>query len=484
MCSFRRWITFSIVLCALIARSTAHAQTLSAVWDPNPPDDAVTSYEVCIGTALLTCDVQWATVPEEGTSYTFAPSPGVLYRVAVRAVGAAGPGLYAPEVTVSIPGLVQPPNQTSAVNAPISPLSLSASDPDGGTLRFSHSGLPIGLTLDPTTGVVTGTPASTGTFNVTVFVSDDLVTTSRSFAWTIASWPAAVALTSDLSSPQVAGTPITFTATASGGTGPYQFKWWVYDGSTWTMARDWSSATYTWTPPAANANYRVGIWARDATTTADVSNINLSVPYVITGVIPSTLTPGPWTITGLTSNLSSPREMGTPITFTATASGGTGPYQFKWWVFDGSTWTMARDWGSATYTWTPTAANANYRIGIWARDATTTADVNNVNWSVPYVVTGGTGQLTIVGITASVPDQIQGGTSVTFTASATGGRAPYQFKWWLYDRGEWTMVRDWGAATYTVTLWRGDRLGVWVRDSTTTADVWDVNYSVPLTIFY
>src|SRR5205085_1662663 len=48
-------------------------------------------------------------------------------------------------------------------------------------------------------------------------------------------------VTSDKASPQPAGTTITFTASASSGVSPYQYKWWIYNGSIWTMVQDWSS---------------------------------------------------------------------------------------------------------------------------------------------------------------------------------------------------------------------------------------------------
>lgn len=169
----------------MMVPSLAHSQTLSAVWDPNPPSDGITSYEVCIGTSSLSCNFQLATLSANETSYTFAPNPGVLYRIAVRAINAAGAGPYSAEVMTSIPGLTQPANQTSPVNVAISPLSLSASDPDGGNIQFTHSGLPFGLSLNQSSGVITGTPTSQGTFNVTVFVSDGMVTTSRAFVWTV-----------------------------------------------------------------------------------------------------------------------------------------------------------------------------------------------------------------------------------------------------------------------------------------------------------
>src|SRR4030095_7188331 len=160
MASLRQQITIVAAL-LLLSPIVAHAQTLTILWDPNPSADEVTGYEVCIGTASLSCDFRQASVPATETAYEFTPNAGVLYYVAVRAVSSAGAGAYAPEVTVSTPSLNQPGNQTSPVNTSISPLSLSASDPDGDTLRFSHIGLPFGLTLNQSTGIITGTPTST-----------------------------------------------------------------------------------------------------------------------------------------------------------------------------------------------------------------------------------------------------------------------------------------------------------------------------------
>jgi len=95
---------------------------------------------------------------------------------------------------------------------------------------------------------------------------------------------------------------------------------------------------------------------------------------------------GPLTITGLTSSLASPQSAGTSITFIAGATGGRGPYQFKWLVLKGTTWTVVRNWSSSnSYTWRPTTTGG-HRVAVWARDATTTADVGNVNTSVPFRV--------------------------------------------------------------------------------------------------
>ena len=61
----------------------AHGQTLTAIWDPNPPSDEVTSYEVCVAIDVIV--VQCATATVSATENLFAVQAGVLYYVAIRA---------------------------------------------------------------------------------------------------------------------------------------------------------------------------------------------------------------------------------------------------------------------------------------------------------------------------------------------------------------------------------------------------------------
>jgi hypothetical protein len=80
------------------------------------------------------------------------------------------------------------------------------------------------------------------------------------------------------------------------------------------------------------------------------------------------------TLTGLTADLGS-QVLGTIVTFTAIATGGSAPYQFKWWLWDGATWTVLRDWSTGnTFTWRPSTSNPNYAVGVWVRSASNTAD--------------------------------------------------------------------------------------------------------------
>ena len=568
MRSLRAWVLTAISPLLIMVPTLAHSQTLSAMWDPNPPSDAVTGYEICIGTTSMSCNFQSATVPASETSYTFAPSPGVLYYVAVRSINAAGPGPFSTVVKVSIPGLTQPANQSSKMNVAISPLSLSASDPDGGTIQFTHSGLPFGLTLNQSAGIITGTPTSPGTSNVNIFVSDGSVTTSRSFGWTVttgsgddttaptlaitshtagqtvssssitlagtatdsgvggngitsvavngtaamggaatgsntANWSRAVtlaagantftivatdgagnartaaititrpvapvtsvALTTSLASPRATGTAITFAAAGSGGVGPLQYKFFVQQGGGLAqVVRDWSTtATYTWTPTTA-ASYTVIVWARSAGVTTDAAQAFAQTNYIITGAVAAT---------AITPNLPSPRNLGTTVTFTAASTGGTTPHSYKWWVFSGGTWTLARDWStSPTFSWTPSAPGSYY-IGIWVRGANTTADTGTVNFSIPYVITSPpAGPLVATGISADLASPRTVGTTVTFTAGASGGTAPYQFKWWVFANGVWTVAKEW--STNASLTWQPRSSGTyvvaaWVRNAGVTAD--------------
>jgi hypothetical protein len=80
------------------------------------------------------------------------------------------------------------------------------------------------------------------------------------------------------------------------------------------------------------------------------------------------------TLTGLTADLGQ-RLPGTTVTFAATAAGGTAPYEFKWWLWDGATWTVLEDWSTVnTFAWTPSAPNPNSAVGVWVRSAGNAAD--------------------------------------------------------------------------------------------------------------
>ncbi|GAB3925440.1 putative Ig domain-containing protein [Larkinella terrae] len=82
-------------------------------------------------------------------------------------------------------------------NVPFSGTLVAFTDPEGGPLTYSLSGLPIGLTLDATSRVISGTPTQVGTFLLTYSATDGPGSTnSVSFNLTVLPAPSS-AITGD-----------------------------------------------------------------------------------------------------------------------------------------------------------------------------------------------------------------------------------------------------------------------------------------------
>ena len=65
-------------------------------------------------------------------------------------------------------------------------LQISASDSGGAALTYSATGLPTGLSINATSGLISGTPTAAGTYSVTVTAKDTTgASGSASFTWTI-----------------------------------------------------------------------------------------------------------------------------------------------------------------------------------------------------------------------------------------------------------------------------------------------------------
>jgi hypothetical protein len=84
-------------------------------------------------------------------------------------------------VTVTNPG-----SQTSTAGTAVS-LQISATDSASGqTLTYSATGLPTGLSINSSTGLISGTPTSTGTFSVTITATGTTgAHGSATFSWRI-----------------------------------------------------------------------------------------------------------------------------------------------------------------------------------------------------------------------------------------------------------------------------------------------------------
>jgi hypothetical protein len=81
--------------------------------------------------------------------------------------------------------ITSPGSQTSSVGTSVN-LAIVGTSTAGNPLAWSATGLPTGLTINATTGTVTGKPTTAGTFGVTVTATDETgAKRSVSFNWTI-----------------------------------------------------------------------------------------------------------------------------------------------------------------------------------------------------------------------------------------------------------------------------------------------------------
>jgi hypothetical protein len=137
------------------------------------------------------------------------------------------------QVTISF---TVPPLTVTTTSLPVGVAGSSYSQPvavTGGlapyTWSVSSGSLPPGLNLDPSTGTISGTPMTAGTYTFTVQVTDSASETASSQTLSITVNPALAVSTTSLPA-ATGGQSYTATLTASGGIPPYG-EWSVLSGS-------------------------------------------------------------------------------------------------------------------------------------------------------------------------------------------------------------------------------------------------------------
>ena len=277
----------------------------------------------------------------------------------------------------------------------------------------------------------------------------------------------AVALATTPASPQPLGTPITLTATPTGGGGQvqYLFRAGYTDAAGWHWANIngtyTTSSTCTWTPTSA-ASYTLVVWARLLGHTANYDQYATQAYQ---------LTPSPFTAVALKAAPASPQPYGTPITLTATPTGGGGQvtYLFRVGYTDAAGWhwtnlTLSYT-TTATCTWKPTTVGT-FTLVVWARLAGHTANYDQYALQA-YQVT--IPPLTAVTLKAAPASPQPYGTPITLTATPTGGggQVQYLFRAGYTDAAGWhwaninstyttTATCTWTPATatsYTLVVW-------------------------------
>ena len=200
-------------------------------------------------------------------------------------------------VTVNNPG-----NQTSIAGDAIS-FQISASDSDSSqTLTYSATGLPAGLTISSSSGLISGTPAAAGQTSVTVTASDSTgAAGSTTFTWTVTAQSTSTTVSCSPST-ITSGSPTVCSATVSGTsvnahtpTGGVTFtsspasEGTFSGGGTCTLSPTGASGTAscqsTYTPTAAGSQTISATYEGDTVDSGSTNSASLSVssPQASTG---------------------------------------------------------------------------------------------------------------------------------------------------------------------------------------------------------
>jgi Putative Ig domain len=277
----------------------------------------------------------------------------------------------------------------------------------GGTAPYTWSvsagSLPTGLSLDPSTGKITGTPTVADTSNFTIQVMDSASNTAFR-AFSIVVDPLIAVSTTTLPAGQV-GVAYSQTLSTSGGVAP--MTWSVTSGTLPAgITLDASTGTLSGTPTTAGSS-PLTFQATDALgQSASSGSLSLVVNPAGTLMITTLTLPD--------------GDVGTAYSQPLTALGGTTPYA---WSFTGTLplgLTLSAD---GTLSGTPTTS------GSWTFTATVTDHTSPTAATATQQYTLLVSPLTIT--TTSVPAAIVG-TAYSTQLEATGGAPSYS---WTIDAG-------------------------------------------------
>ena len=177
----------------------------------------------------------------------------------------------------------------------------------------------------------------------------------------------------DKVSPQISGTKVTLSASATGGNGELQYKFLINDSKgNWYKLRDYSTSnSMVWTTGASG----------DKTLYVDVKDASGQVArkemkYTVKQKAPSLL------ISNFEADKPSPQVQGTDIKLNANAV-GSGELQYKFLMRDSKgTWSIIKDFSSDnTVTWTPNTSG-NVTLYVDVKDSTG----NKVRKEMNYLV--------------------------------------------------------------------------------------------------
>ncbi|WMT49953.1 MAG: PKD domain-containing protein [Thermoplasmatales archaeon] len=272
--------------------------------------------------------------------------------------------------------------------------------------------------------------SSSGSDSVYVVITDGAGNTAQSNTITeTVNVDPSVTITSS-QNPTDVGNSITFTATVTGGTSPYTYAW--YNSGTLESS---TSSTYT-TSFSSSGTYVIEVIIKDANGNKAYYNFTETV-----NVDPSV---------SITSS-QNPTDVGNSVTFTASASGGSGSYTYQWYYASNNTAIS----GATGYEYTRSfSTSGTYSFYVIIHDG-------NGNAAQSSTLDETVNADPSVSISES-PSPTDVGVSVTFTSSASGGTGSYNYTWTIDGKTYYTQsvtVVFGTSGTYTAQLTIRDTLG-------------------------
>ncbi|MCP1392840.1 MAG: hypothetical protein J5I35_08790 [Methanothrix harundinacea] len=301
--------------------------------------------------------------------------------------------------------------------------------------------------------------------------------------------PVVTALTPSRASPQIAGTRVTWTASASDPDGDQiLYRFWMKGPSTgniWKVVRDWSSSrTWTWSTSSGDAGqYDFCVYVRDGKhqPAGRYDDCTGYKGYQLIVVRPVNQPP---VVKALSPSRSSPSTAGSTVVWTASASDPERDLlYYKFWLrgpSTGNSWTVARDWStSSTWTWSSSPGDAgSYDVYVYVRDGRhePASGYDSAKGYGGYRLTApapASRPPTVTALSPSRPSPQAAGSTIVWTASATDPDGdPLLYKFWMKGpstENAWQVVQDWTASpSWTWSSAPGDAgeysLYVYVRD--------------------
>ncbi|WP_176140814.1 putative Ig domain-containing protein [Pseudoxanthomonas indica] len=269
----------------------------------------------------------------------------------------------------------------------------------GGIGPYSYSlfngPLPQGVTLSAS-GVISGTPTESGTFNIAIETKDaNNLATQALYTWVVN--PAAITLSSSGSLDGTAGSLLSATITASGGIAPYSF---ALISGTLPLGVSFNSLGVLTGTPRSDGNYSLQVRATDQTG-------SFSERTFLYTIAPATIIVTPPVLPGGTS--------GTPYSYTLTSAGGIAPYTYA--IASGNLPVGTSFSSNGVLSGTPTTPGS-YTANIRSTDNA------GYNTTVAYTIVISAPTITLA---ASAPFDGVVGAAQSSTITATGGTGPYRY---------------------------------------------------------